>query len=102
MRMWKPFELPSDYSRFIKFKGGDIPPWTLIRGENSQKMSEALKKDFPSHSATYPFALRSDSEDVAAFEKDRSGKIVVRVIHLGTPPGTEIDSEYESFCDWLV
>jgi hypothetical protein len=100
--MWNESNLPVDYLWYLKFKGGNIPPWSFISGEASHRMSSAIAQGRPSHPNTYAFALRADAEEVAVFERDVSGRPVVRIIQLDTPVGTELVASYETFCDWLV
>jgi len=94
-------QFPEDYKKYRRFKGGNLPPWIFIEQKDFKESLDAITNQYPWHDNIYPFAICGGTDDVAVFAiKDT--KTVVRIIHLATSKGLEIDGEYESFSDWLL
>ena len=94
-------QFPEDYKKYRRFKGDNLQPWILIEQKVSKELLDAITNQYPWHDNIYPFAICGGTDDVAVFAiKDT--KTVVRIIHLATSKGLEIDGEYESFSDWLL
>jgi hypothetical protein len=94
-------QVPDDYKKYRQFKGGDLPPWIFIEQKDFGESLRAITSQYPWHDNIYPFAICGGTDDVAVFAS-KNKKIVVRIIHLATSKGHEVDGEYESFSDWLL
>ncbi len=96
--MATPFKLPKEYLWFVSNEG-NIPPWILTDETTRLLCKQSIQSQYPGWDDVYPFAF--SNEDVAIFCEGASGP-TVKVLHLGTTPGSEVDSEFSNFTDWFL
>lgn len=99
-----PEELPSWFSyseeflRIINQGLLDFDPWIVLQGAQLRTRFLGMKGRFPDRELV-PFARREDNDDVACWDKNKPGWVVV--IHDFSSPGHENKNELDSFWDWL-
>ena len=88
---------PQEYLELV-YKGDDeFLPWYLMDKEQLLIRFNGMKNRYPNRSL-FPFARDDQSDDVACWEKDKPGKVVL--IHDFASPGYENKKEFENFKDW--
>lgn len=91
------FAYPPDFLHVVRSESPDIGPWQILLGKWLRVRHEGLKKRFPDRGLV-PFARRLDNDDVACWDRDKSGG--VRVVHDFSAPGWEGRAEYGAFAAW--
>lgn len=76
----------------------DFDPWIIMESDRLRVRYEGVKKRYPNRELI-PFARREDCDDIACWEKNKDGKVVV--IHDFSGDGYENVCEFNSFWDWL-
>ncbi|MET0637359.1 MAG: hypothetical protein ABWZ25_15115 [Chitinophagaceae bacterium] len=80
-------------SKFIFLK-----PWEIISGDRMILKRDGLRERFPD-ATLFPFAVRTDCDDVACFDFNTTGKVFV--IHDYSSVGWERREIFDSFWDWF-
>lgn len=88
---------PFTYLDLVKSGNDEFLPWYLMDKEQLLTRYQGLKKRYPDRNL-FPFARDDNSDDVACWEKEKPGKIVL--IHDFASPGYENKKEFESFEEW--
>lgn len=88
---------PTEYLEMIKNGNDEFLPWYLMDREQLLVRFKGMQKRYPTRSL-FPFARDDQSDDVACWEKNKPGKIVL--IHDFASPGYENKNEFESFEEW--
>lgn len=89
---------PEPFLRLVETGLIQFPPWKILDGPFSASRLQGLKERFPDRDL-FPFALRTDRDDVACWEKDNLGKVVI--IHDFADPGWEQEGVFATFWDWF-
>ncbi len=89
---------PPEYLRVIAQGFVKIEPWYFLDKKLAAIRLDGLSKRYPGRQL-FAFAARFDSDDIACWEKNSPGKILV--IHDFAAPGYERRGEYGSFWDWF-
>jgi hypothetical protein len=104
MKLLKKSELPAGVSypgEFIRTVGRGIvhlEPWWIIEGAVLREKLNGLRKRYPNR-VLIPFAQRQDNDDVACFEGNAQGSVVV--IHDYASIGWEQRKVFANFYAWL-
>ena len=88
---------PDKYIKLINENKDEFLPWYLMDRQQILIRYDGLKKRHPTRSL-FPFARDDDSDDVACWEKNKPGMVVI--IHDFASPGYESKIEFNSFLDW--
>ena len=91
------FVYPEEFLRLASTGLAKFPPWRLLEGRFAASRMQALRQRFPTRELV-PFAVRLDCDDVACWERGKSG---VTVIHDFASPGWENRPGYDTFWDWF-
>jgi hypothetical protein len=91
--------LPKRYFAMILESNEKYLPWHLFDLDNYKFRMNGLKKRFPERTLV-PFARHDYSDDIACWELNRPGIIVI--IHDYASPGYENRHEFESFDNWFT
>ena len=73
-------------------------PWFIFNAEEAAQRLEGLRRRYPSR-VLLPFARREDNDDVACFERERSGQVVI--VHDFASPGSEDREALDGFYSWV-
>lgn len=90
---------PTEYLNLIKSGKDKFLPWYLFGKEQLLIRYNGLKKRYPKR-ILFPFARDDDSDDVACWEKDKPGKVVL--LHDFASSGWEDKMEFDSFNEWYL
>ncbi|WP_068083758.1 hypothetical protein [Polycladidibacter stylochi] len=91
------FNYPKDFLRVVDQGLLDFDPWIILQYEQLRVRLNGLEERYPTRSLV-PFARREDNDDVACWEKDRPGVVI---IHDFASPGYEDKQAEVNFWDWL-
>jgi hypothetical protein len=92
------FQYPAPFLRTVDTGLLQFRPWKILDGDSSAGRMAGLKERFPMRDL-FPFALRTDCDDVACWERGDLDRVVV--IHDFADPGWEQTAVFETFWDWL-
>jgi hypothetical protein len=92
------FQYPEPFLRVLETGLARFRPWKILDGSASLSRLVGLRQRFPERDLL-PFALRTDRDDVACWEKGDLNKVVV--IHDFADPGWEQLAVYDTFWDWF-
>lgn len=92
------FRYPKEHLRLFDQRLTNLYPWVLLYGDELRTTFSGLKRRYPKR-VLIPIAARVDCDDVACWEIDRPGNVVV--IHDFASAGFEQKREFESIWDWL-
>jgi hypothetical protein len=92
------FHYPEPFVRTIGTGMVLLRPWRFLGGAFSLSRMAGLKERFPARDL-FPFALRTDRDDVACWERGGLDQIVI--IHDFADPGWEQIAVFETFWDWF-
>ena len=92
------FKYPKDFIRVVESEIFTVEPWQILEGEWLRVRLEGLKQRFPNRDLV-PFFRCMANDDVACWEKDKPGKVVI--VHDFSSPGGEDSGEYDTFWDWF-
>jgi hypothetical protein len=92
------FRYPVPFLRTVETGITRFRPWRILEGQHSTGKMAGLKERFPKRDL-FPFALRTDCDDVACWERGDLDRVVV--IHDFADPGWEQVAVFETFWDWL-
>jgi hypothetical protein len=89
---------PDLYLKLLREDKHKFLPWYLYYKKDRLLIRiEGLKARYPTR-VLFPFARRDDNDDIACWEKDNPGKVVI--IHDFASPGWEQIEAFDSFEDW--
>lgn len=92
------FNYPQDFLRIVEQGLLNFDPWIVMQTDQLRTRYNGLKERYPSK-VLVPFARREDNDDVACWDKNKPGVVVI--IHDFSSPGYENKEEYSCFWDWL-
>ena len=92
------FSYPDEFKRIVLQGLLDFDPWLILQGERLRIRFNGIKSRYPSRELI-PFARREDNDDVACWEVNKPGKVII--IHDFAKEGYENVQEIDSFWDWL-
>ena len=92
------FDYPKQLKKIAELDLADFDFWFLMDVELAKSYTEGMAKRFPARHLA-PFAKRGDCDDVACFEMEKPGKVVI--VHDFCDPGYEKRQEYDTFWDWF-
>lgn len=92
------FYYPDEFKRIVSQGLLDFDPWLILQGERLRIRFNGIKSRYPSRELI-PFARREDNDDVACWEVNKPGKVII--IHDFAREGYENVQEIDSFWDWL-
>lgn len=92
------FRYPRPFLRVLEAGLVRFPPWKILDGPASLRYRVGLKERFPAREL-FPFALRTDCDDVACWEEGYLDR--VDVIHDFASPGWEQEAAFATFWEWL-
>lgn len=91
------FSYPEEFLRIVDQGLLDFDPWIILQGERLRIRFRGINERYPERNLV-PFSRREDNDDVACWEKGKSGVVI---IHDFASPGYELKQEMDSFWDWL-
>lgn len=92
------FSYPDEFKRIVGQGLIDFDPWIIMEKDRLKTRYDGLKRRYPSRELI-PFARREDNDDVACWEKNKYGRVII--IHDFASEGYENVQEFGSFWDWL-
>ena len=90
--------ISEDYLLLLDQKIVRFRPWYLLNADLIVKRNDGLKLRYPDR-MLFAFAARMDCDDIACWERGRTGK--VSVVHDFASPGFEAKENFDSFWDWF-
>lgn len=90
---------PPDYIHLVKSGNDEFLPWYLMDKDQLLIRYQGLQQRYPKR-ILFPFARDDNSDDVACWEKDKPGKVIL--IHDFASPGYENKMEFETFQKWYI
>jgi len=97
-------ELPAGFTyppEFVRLVDADIthfPPWWIVDGDLLRGRNGDLAKRYPGRRRVL-FAVREDSDDVACWDLDAGGVVIV---HDFAEPGREQRGAFADFRAWFA
>jgi hypothetical protein len=91
------FEYPPELVRVVELGLTQLEPWWVLEGDLLRTRYRGLRERYPSRTLV-PFAIREDRDDVACFELNRPGVVI---IHDFASPGWEQREQLPDFYSWL-
>ncbi len=92
------FTYPANFLRVVEQELLDFDPWIVLQGKQLVTRFSGIKERYPGRSLI-PFARREDNDDVACWDKQKPGIVVI--IHDFSSPGYENKEEFSCFWNWL-
>jgi hypothetical protein len=92
------FSYPPEFIRIVELGLTNLEPWRILGGEQLRQRLLGMRSRYPTRHLV-PFAARQDSDDVAAWDSQDPGRVVI--IHDYASPGDELVEEHPSFADWF-
>lgn len=92
------FDYPREFLRIVALGITDHEPWVVLQGNDLSERHRGLKHRYPGRTLM-PFARRIDNDDVACWDLDRGGDVVV--VHDFASPGWEQVAHLGGVYDWL-
>lgn len=92
------FYYPAGFKRIVSQGLLDFDPWVILQDDKLTTRFNGIKNRYPSRKLI-PFARREDNDDVACWEVNKPGKVII--IHDFASEGFENIKEIESFWGWL-
>lgn len=90
---------PDKYLDLINKEEDEFLPWYLMDKERILIRHKGLQKRYPAR-ILFPFARHDYTDDVACWEKDKPGKVIL--LHDFASPGYENKMEFETFDEWYL
>lgn len=90
-------EIPKRYLELLKYEQDEFLPWYLFDRENLLYRYKGLQTRYQNR-RLFPFARHDYCDDVACWEKDKPGKVII--VHDYASPGWEQKFESPSFEGW--
>jgi hypothetical protein len=88
---------PNEYLEMVQNGRDEFLPWYLMDKPQLLIRYEGMQERYPDR-FLFPFARDDNSDDVACWEKDKPGKVIL--IHDFASAGYENKMEFQSFNDW--
>jgi hypothetical protein len=92
------FSYPKAFIRVVELGLTNLEPWLILEGELLHERTNGLRKRYAARTLV-PFAMRGDNDDIACWDIDRQGAVVI--VHDFADPGWEQRAEFKQFYDWL-
>jgi hypothetical protein len=92
------FHYPEPFLRTVGIGFLRFQPWRILEGVYSASRMKGLKERFPARDL-FPFALRTDCDDVACWERGNLER--VEIIHDFADPGWEQEATFETYWEWF-
>ncbi len=92
------FSYPPAFIHLVESGMTQFDPWWIFDRKYAKEKLEGLKIRYPERSLV-PFARNQSNDDVACWDRDVPGKVVV--IHDYADPGWEVHATFDSFQDWF-
>lgn len=92
------FSYPPAFIHLVTRGMTQFDPWWIFDRDYAQEKMEGLKTRYPERNLV-PFARNQSNDDVACWDKDAPGKVVV--IHDYADPGWERRATFDTFQDWF-
>lgn len=92
------FEYPQFFLEFVMRNVKNIEPWKIIEGAELKNRYEGVINRYHKIELI-PFARRIDNDDVACWDSNHSGSIVI--IHDFASHGWEQRKVFDNFNDWM-
>ena len=92
-----PLEYPDGLQRLAQQGVADLTPWHLMDREAAKQRLRGLRGRYTSQYV--PFARRQDNDDIACFDPERAGAVIL--VHDFADEGYERRREFDSFWDWF-
>ena len=70
------FYYPDDFKRIVSQGLLDFDPWIILQGDRLITRFNGIKNRYPSRELI-PFARREDNDDVACWEVNKPGKVII-------------------------
>lgn len=96
--VYEGFSFPWELQYISKLGLEDFYLWFLMDADLGSHYIRDMAKRYPQRHLI-PFAKRGDCDDVACFELEKPGKVMI--IHDFASPGWEQREEYDTFWDWF-
>jgi hypothetical protein len=90
-------EYPDLYLSLISKDKGEFFPWFFCNKKETLIYLHGLRGRYPLRKL-FPFAKRDDGDDLACWEADKPGKVVI--VHDYASPGWEVRQIYDNFDQW--
>ena len=91
-------QYPAHFQRLLENGLVQFRPWKILDGPLAFSRMTGLKERFPAREL-FPFALRTDCDDVACWERSNPSQVVI--IHDFADPGWEQRAVFQTFWDWF-
>ncbi|WP_406079284.1 hypothetical protein [Micromonospora sp. NBC_00858] len=92
------FDYPQEFIRVVELGLTDLEPWFILDDDDLYDRHRGLRGRYPNR-VLVPFARRIDNDDVACWDADRGGRVVI--VHDFASPGWEHHADVGGFYDWL-
>jgi hypothetical protein len=92
------FSYPKAYIKAIELNLVDLDIWYIMDDKQVLLRLDGLQKRYPKRKLV-PFARRDDNDDIACFEIDGGGKVII--IHDYANEGWEQRKEFSDFWCWF-
>ncbi|MCT2387964.1 hypothetical protein [Erwinia pyrifoliae] len=92
------FSYPVEFNRIIGQGLLDFDPWIILENDRLRTRYEGVKQRYPKRELI-PFARREDNDDIACWEVNKGGRVII--IHDFSGEGYENVKEFEDFWSWL-
>jgi hypothetical protein len=90
-------QMPNELRRIMSQGLTKLVPWHIMDRELAKKRMSGMRTRY--RVRYVPFARRQDNDDVACFDPDLPGQVVV--VHDFAGEGTERHAQYSTFWDWF-
>ena len=93
------FTYPAAFERVVDLGLTNLEPWHItLDVEFLRARVKGFRERYP-YREIVPFAHRQDNDDVACWQVDRPGEVLI--IHDFASPGYELNEEFPSFEAWF-
>jgi len=96
--VYSEFSFPWELEHIADLGLEDFDAWFLMDATLGSHYIKDMAERYPARHLV-PFAKRADNDDVACFELEKPGKVVI--VHDFADPGWECREEYDTFWDWF-
>jgi hypothetical protein len=92
------FSYPDLFLRIVDLGLTNLEPWLILEGDALRHRVHGMRERYPVRQLV-PIAMRGDDDDVACWDVERPGKVVI--IHDYAGVGFEYVGEFDNFADWF-
>ncbi len=89
---------PEPFQRLVERGLMYFEPWFVLEGESLRTRLMGLQQRYPDRQIV-PFARREDNDDVACWDAQKPGKVVI--VHDFASAGWEARAELDDFYAWV-